>query len=201
MRVPKPPPPPPAVGAYGLSGGDAITTDYITDDDLRVVLSLLMPRNRLVCQVAIQTGLRIGDVVALPADLPQRASVREQKTGKTRRIYLPADLHKACLVQQRPPWLFPGRAGSRTGHITRQAVWQDIKRAQKAMRVRDQNFAPHSLRKIYAVNTFRKSRDLSAVQKALNHDDLAVTMLYALADQVRQRRPKRRRRQSKKGKG
>lgn len=164
-----------------------------------MVLALLTPRNRLICEVAIQTGLRIGDVVSLPSNIKQRATVHEAKTGKSRRIYIPADLLDRCQAQAIPPWLFPGRGGSKTGHQTRQAVWYDIKRAQRAMRVTGKIYAPHSLRKVYAVNQMHKTGDLTAVQRALNHDDPSVTLLYALADVVAQRRPTKKRRRKKNG--
>lgn len=170
-----------------------MTADYITDDDLEVVLTLLMPQNRLICQVALHTGLRIGDVVGLRADqLKRRFTVRESKTGKAKRVSLTADLLRRVQAQAGPVWAFPSPSdSSQTGHKTRQAVWADIKRAGKAMRLK-RNVTPHTLRKVYAVRKYAETGDLSAVQKALNHDDVAVTMLYALADAVAARRGQQR---------
>ena len=45
------------------------------------------------------------------------------------------------------------------------------------------------MRKIYAVNAYAKSGgDISKVQKLLNHSDPAVTMVYAMADVITQRK-------------
>lgn len=187
----------PRLRALLYQGGMTIaTTDYITDDDLELVLRLLTPRNRLVCLMAIATGLRIGDVVSMPADIRQRTTIHEAKTGKSRRVWIPTALYQDCIAQARPPWLFPGARHSKTGHITRQAVWADIKRAARAMRS-ERCIAPHSLRKVYAVRMYQASHDLSAVSRALNHDDMAVTAIYALADQMAQRRPTRQKRRKK----
>ena len=165
-------------------GGAAIVTHYITDDDLDVIYRLLMPQNRLVCIVAEKTGLRISDVLNLKtADLKQRMTIKEGKTGKSRRIYLNAALLEAIREQSGPVWAFPGAAGSHTGHKTRQAVWKDLKRAQRALRM-PENLGPHSLRKVYAVKMLRKTGDIKKVQKVLNHDDPAVTLIYAMADHV-----------------
>lgn len=50
-----------------------------------------------------------------------------------------------------------------------------------------ENLGPHSARKIFAVDLYHRTGDLEAVRKALNHTDQAVTMLYALADQLTSR--------------
>ena len=64
-------------------------------------------------------------------------------------------------------------------------------RAAKAFRVQV-HLAPHSLRKVYAVEAYRRSGgDLAKVKRLLNHDSEAVTMIYALADMVQQKRKKR----------
>lgn len=161
-------------------------TEFIDGQELELVLALLMPQNRLICQLALVTGLRIGDVVGLRADqLKPRPTIVEAKTKKSRRIYIPADLLRRIQAQAGKTWAFPGAKPGQ--HKTRQAVWHDIKRAAKACRC-NVNVAPHSLRKVYAVRNYHRTGDLRAVQRALNHDDQAVTMLYALADHLSRQR-------------
>lgn len=71
---------------------------------------------------------------------------------------------------------------------TRQAVWKDLKRIAGLFRLH-MNLAPHSCRKIYAVEAYKRSGgDVKKVQKLLNHDSEAVTMLYCLADELTKRR-------------
>lgn len=111
----------------------------------------------------------------------QRMTIHEHKTGKARRIYIPSGLCAEILAQAGPEWVFPGAKPGR--HKTRQAVWKDVKRAAKAFRL-PQNVAPHSLRKVYAVRLMAKYGDIRRVQRALLHDNLTVTMLYALADHL-----------------
>lgn len=96
-------------------------------------------------------------------------------------VGLPAPLRDAIHEQAGEVWAFPGRG--KTGHRTRQAVWKDVKRAAKMFRL-DQNVAPHSFRKVYAVDLFEKYGDLKTVQKALNHSSETTTILYACAAQV-----------------
>lgn len=151
------------------------------------MLALLMPSNRLACQLALHTGLRINDVLSIRTEqLRPRLTVREHKTGKGKRITIPKQLLSSIREQAGETWAFPGRDPSK--HRTRQAVWADIKRAQRALRLPD-NIGPHSLRKTYAVRKFTANGgDLAAVQRALNHSDVAVTMLYAMADHLTRQR-------------
>lgn len=168
-----------------------IKTDYVLADDLSHVYAALMPANRLACQVAEHTGLRIGDVLALRTEQlrkGQRLTVREAKTGKSRRVYIPRDLHDQLLEQAGNEWVFEG-ARDPAKHRTRQAVWADVKRAAKAFRL-PQNLAPHSLRKVYAVRAWEHCGDLAEVGRLLNHapDHPETTMIYVMAAELYRRR-------------
>lgn len=161
----------------------SMRTDYVKGDEMGHVLALLMPQNALICEVALHTGLRIGDVLALrTAQLKRQFYITEAKTQKRRRVNLPEALLVRIRAQAGEPWAFPGRKPGRPK--TRQAVWADVKRAARALRV-PANIAPHSLRKRYAVELYHDTGSLEAVQRALNHDRPLVTMLYALADTLR----------------
>lgn len=167
-------------------------TTYILQKQLELVLLLLTPVNRLICQVMLHTGLRVSDVVELRKDQIGRCFVvREKKTGKLRRVGLPDWL--ADEIRRRAgasEWAFPSPKDKRQ-HRTRQGVWKDIKRVAKIIHA-DGNPAPHSMRKVYAVDLMAKYHDVKKVQKALNHSNDTVTLLYALADQLAASAPLRR---------
>lgn len=114
--------------------------------------------------------------------LKPRITVKERKTGKGKRITIPAQLLRAIKDQAGEVWAFPGRDPEKPK--TRQAVWKDVKRAAAAMRL-PVNVGPHTMRKVYAVRKLAASGgDLAAVSRALNHSDMAVTLLYAMADHL-----------------
>lgn len=162
--------------------GFLIKTEYLMNKELEHVLAVLTPSNALVCQVCLHTGLRVSDVLCLKTEqIKPRFWVTEQKTGKRRMVGLPEPLREAILEQAGEVWAFPGRG--KTGHRTRQAVWKDVKRAARMFRL-DQNVAPHSFRKVYAVDLYEQYGDLKPVQKALNHSSEATTILYACAAQM-----------------
>lgn len=146
-----------------------------------------MPENRLAMEVALHTGLRIGDVLALRSDnLAQRMTIHESKTGKSRRISLSRGLYDRLKAISGQIWVFEG-ARDKTKHRTRQAVWMDVKRAAKALRL-PRNVTPHSARKVYAVDVYKRSGDLALAQRLLNHDSPEVTMIYAMSDHLARER-------------
>lgn len=159
-------------------------SDYIERGVMDHILAALTPPNRLAVLVSMLTGLRIGDVLSLKVTqiVTERATVKEAKTGKTRRIRLPVALRRELLLHAGKIWVFEGRLDSKR-HRTRQAVYKDIKRAARAFRVPLQ-VSPHTARKIYAVTEYRKDMDIRRVQRLLNHSSEAVTALYCLADEI-----------------
>lgn len=157
-------------------------TEYLLNKEVKHVLAALTPSNQLVVRVCLHTGLRIGDVVALRTEqLARQFTVREAKTKKPRKVGLPDELLFEIKAQAGSEWAFPGRVEGQ--HRTRQAVWKDVKRAAKAFRL-PQNVAPHSFRKVYAVELLNKYGDLERVKRALNHSNLEITMIYAMADKL-----------------
>lgn len=158
-----------------------MTTEYLLRREVDLVLGLLTPENRLVVRLLLHTGLRISDALALrPQQLKPNFWITEKKTGKRRQVGIPEPLLSDLLENSGKTFVFPGaKPGT---HRTRQAVWKDIKRAAAACRL-TQNVAPHSCRKVYAVELMKKYGDIERVRRALNHGGLAVTMIYAMADQ------------------
>lgn len=160
-------------------------TDWVNHDDMSVVLRLLMPANALVMETCLVTGLRVSDVLSLnmlQLSKGQRIKVYEHKTGKYKWIRLPKKLYDRLLAQCGIFWVFEG-CKDPLCHRTRQAVWADVKRAAKALRIKC-NVAPHSARKVYAVQIYRE-QGLEACRKALNHSDVNTTLIYLLSEFIK----------------
>lgn len=170
-------------------------TEYLIEKEVERVLDLLTYENRLVLRVLLHTGLRISDALQLrPEQLKPNFWVTEQKTGKRRQVGLPEPLLSDLRRSADSEWVFPGSKPGK--HRTRQAVWKDVKRAAAALRL-TANVAPHSARKVYAVELLKKYGDIDRVRRALNHGGLEVTLIYAMAD--KQLSAAGRRRRSKPG--
>ena len=151
----------------------------------------MMPENRLVMETCIATGLRASDVLNLRTErLRQRMTVRELKTGKTRRVYFPRELYLRLVGNAGKIWVFEGRTDY-TKHRTRQAVYRDVRLCaaffqRSGVVPRGATIGTHTGRKMAAVREMQRTGDIEAVGRLLNHSgrDKAVTMLYALADQL-----------------
>ncbi len=162
--------------------GADVKTEYLLEREVGHVLAALTPQNRLIARVCLHTGLRVGDVVALKREqLGRQFVVTEAKTGKRRKVGLPDGLRAEVLAQAGRDWAFPGAKDGQ--HKTRQAVWKDVKRAAKAFRL-PQNVGPHSFRKVYAVELLAKYGDIERVRRSLNHQNVATTLIYAMADRL-----------------
>ena len=165
-------------------------TDYIDRKTATAVFSQMQPVNRLICEVAMNTGLRIDDVCALRTQDIRKAkrksgwlTVTEQKTGKSKRLrFRYKDLDR-MLWQSGQVFVFQNRNDA-TRHRTRQAVWRDLARSAKPLRQQGINVSPHSLRKLYAVEQYEKHGDLKKVQKQLNHDNISTTLLYVMSREM-----------------
>lgn len=152
------------------------------------ILAALTYENRLAITVSLLTGLRIGDVLNLRSRdlLRDRFTITEEKTLKRRTIRLPDKLRDELQSIAGKIFVFENRLTARK-HRTRQAVYKDIKRAAKAFRIKS-NISCHTARKVYAVTEYKKDFSVARVKKLLNHSSEAVTMIYAIADELTERK-------------
>lgn len=152
------------------------------------------PVNALAVSIARATGLRISDVLSLRTIQVREAltnggriTIVEQKSGKTRDIVLSAEVMSSLLwVSRGSPdgfYCFPHRTNP-CKHRTRQSVWKDMRKAMEKLGVQPYVYSPHSTRKAYAVEIYAQSHDIEYVKRILNHDNIAVTALYALSDKM-----------------
>jgi integrase len=135
--------------------------------------------NALALRTSLETGMRIGDVLALEvADLKGRTiTYTAQKTGKKGKAVVSVDLANRLRKIAGRRFVFEGRNGKKPR--TRQAVWKDVKKATR--NIFEENVAPHSARKTFAVEDFQE-HGLPHTQKALQHDRTDTTVLYAFSD-------------------
>lgn len=156
-------------------------TDYITPELMYRLLGDMTEQNRLVLRFCLETGLRVSDVVEMPYTALHGTTVHyiAKKTKKNGTCKISHELFKDLLRQTDGTWLFPSYKSS-TGHLTRQSVWKALKKASKRADI-SRNVAPHSARKIFAVQDMKKN-GFAQVQKDLQHSRFDTTLLYCLSD-------------------
>lgn len=136
-------------------------------------------------EVALVTGMRIGDVLRLKTQNIGCGLITftAQKTGKSGSVACPRELCdklRARAGNRLGSWIFPSPANP-SAPLTRQAAWARVKRAAKRCGVDPDGVSPHSLRKTFAVQLYQRE-GLTAVQTALQHARVSTTEIYALSD-------------------
>lgn len=161
---------------------------YLSEREITAIFAHMDAYRRLVFEVAIQSGLRIGDVLKIRSrDLkqvaPEAVEIRyvAEKTKKkgTATVYGRTAVQLLSLRRGKSGFLWSSDA--KCGHITRQTAWNWMKTAANAAKIELNGVSPHSLRKSFAVR-IRHEQGMIAAQRALQHSDSATTAIYAYAD-------------------
>lgn len=161
---------------------------FLTDMEVRALRRVMRPQDWLPFAVAIETGLRVGDVCKVRCDdlTPEGLVYVAEKTGKAGEARLTRRTRQALMLQAAraahggSEWLFPSPNDPRE-HISRQALWKRLKRASARAGVTAQGVSPHSMRKVYGVREYHE-HGLDAAREGLQHRDIRTTEIYALAD-------------------
>ena len=154
-------------------------------------------RNRCLVELLYATGLRVSELVTLPAAAargePRMILVRG-KGGKERMVPVSGPARAALAAwlaardaaeeaaarpeRRQPPsrFLFPARG--RDGHMTRQAFHGLLKDIAAAAGVAPAAVTPHRLRHAFATHLLAGGADLRAIQTMLGHADVATTEIY-----------------------
>src|SRR4051794_19191697 len=151
---------------------------------------------RLTCllELVYATGLRVSELIALPASAAERNArmlVVRGKGGKERLVPL-NDAAKQAMAEYRallaqeggaakasrpnPKWLFPSFGES--GHITRQHFARELKSVAATAGLRPEQVSPHVLRHAFASHLLHNGADLRVVQTLLGHADISTTQIY-----------------------
>ena len=166
-------------------------TKYILPNEIEQIRHELEREDWLPLWIAQETGMRIGDILELRVENVDSGEIRyrAKKTGKDAVVSVQGALQRALSAKaefeyrdraRRDVWLFPSPRDRRK-HLTRQAVWWRVKRACRDAGLDPKGIAPHSFRKFFAVELFKRE-GLAAVQQALQHDRPSTTEIYALSD-------------------
>lgn len=141
-------------------------------------------RNLCLFRLMLETGLRVGEAVALRPEhlnrLTCRLTVREGKGAKDRVTWIREDLRDliAAWVERRPepPWLFPTRHGTK---LKTAYLRELVKRKARTAGVQEwAKVSPHTLRHTFATDLLRRTGNLELVRRALGHSDISTTQIY-----------------------
>lgn len=155
----------------------------IDEKTVKAVINGLKPIYRSVFRLMMDTGLRVGDAVNCKySDIDSKGYLHytAEKTKKRARIKVPPETLKyigwTLKRSKTDAYIFPSPTNNGS-HVSRQAVWKNIKKACTRAGVNPGGISPHSCRKHFAVDLFERD-GLGATMSALQHSSPSTTFLY-----------------------
>ena len=160
-------------------------------------LSVRLRAARLACLIELlyATGLRVSELVALPATAARRDArfIIVRGKGNKERLVPLNDAAKRAMADYLAllaesaathraernagsKWLFPSFGDS--GHLTRQHFARELKALAAAAGLRAAQLSPHVLRHAFASHLLHNGADLRVVQTLLGHADISTTQIY-----------------------
>ncbi|MBJ3762868.1 site-specific tyrosine recombinase XerD [Maribius pontilimi] len=152
-------------------------------------------RNTCLTELLYATGMRVSELVSLPAAAARgdpRMLLITGKGGRERMVPLSGPARDALAVwlaerdradqdaqSKGAPgskFLFPSRGKS--GHLTRHRFYVLIKELAVAAGIDPAQVTPHTLRHAFATHLLAGGADLMAIQALLGHADVATTEIY-----------------------
>ncbi len=149
-------------------------------------------RDKAMLELMYATGLRVSELVGLPAQAVNLRQGALRVTGKGSRERLVPMGEEAqhwlerYAAQARPilldkgrstPYLFVGANGE---PLTRQQFWSTVKRMAAVAGIEPSRISPHGLRHSFATHLLNHGADLRALQMLLGHSSLSTTQIYTL---------------------
>lgn len=150
-------------------------------------------RDLCLFTLGINSGLRVsdllkltvGDVVDASGKPLDRITLREKKTGKPKSFPISATAAKAIkdYLATRPgagvhePLFLSRKSKTGDGHLQRAQAYEIINRAARSVGITDQ-IGTHTLRKTFGYWAYKEGKDLTLIQKLLNHASPSITLSY-----------------------
>ena len=151
----------------------------ISNEESDKLIHWLDNRYKTIFDLAVQSGLRISDILNLRVkDVSNPMTVYEKKSKRKRTFTITDKLYNQLIflsdLKSKNDYVFESH--SKTGvSVHRSTIHRHIKKAAQWSRM---DCSTHSARKLYAQNILKETGSVEAVQKAMNHHKLSTTLTY-----------------------
>ena len=150
------------------------------------------PRDYLLFVFGINSGLRIGDILSLKladvknskGNLKDNLDIKEQKTGKTRKVFFNKQIKEALNhylkktgIFDLDQHLFTNEKTKGNKPISRVRAWQLIQTWCRKVGITDK-VGGHTLRKSFGYHLRKQGVSIERISNLLNHKNIKVTFRY-----------------------
>ena len=150
------------------------------------------PRDYLLFVFGINSGLRIGDILSLKLEdikdnegnLKDYLTIKEQKTGKTRKVFFNKQIREALNYYLKKTgifnldqYLFTNEKSKENKPITRIRAYQLINRWCEDVGI-NYKVGGHTLRKTFGYQMRMQGVGIERISNLLNHRNIKVTFRY-----------------------
>ncbi|MBA7564861.1 site-specific integrase [Candidatus Atribacteria bacterium 1244-E10-H5-B2] len=149
-------------------------------------------RDYLLFVFGINSGLRIGDLLSLKlgdvkdsrGDLKDDLDIKEQKTGKTRKVFFNKQIKEALKyylektdIFDLDRYLFTNEKSKKNKPITRVRAYQLINEWCREVGIKHK-VGGHTLRKTFGYHLRKQGISIEQISSLLNHQNIKVTFRY-----------------------
>jgi len=150
------------------------------------------PRDYLLFVFGINSGLRIGDILSLKladikndqGNLKDYLDIKEQKTGKPRKVFFNKQIKEALNHYLRKTgifdldrYLFTNEKSKKNKPISRVRAYQLINSWCRKVGITDK-VGGHTLRKSFGYHLRKQGISIERISNLLNHQNIKVTFRY-----------------------
>ena len=144
-------------------------------------------RARVILLLLYSSGVRVSELISF-----KTSAIKELKNdnsltvtgkgGKKRKLLIaPAVIDLLSEYNSMlggNDWLFPALKGTRGEHISRQRIFQILKKLAIISRIDVKRVYPHALRHSFATHMLQGGSNLRIIQTLLGHKDISTTQVY-----------------------
>lgn len=151
---------------------------------------LKFQRVAVMIKLMYACGLRVSELISLSVNCINfdKKQILVKGKGSKERIIPVADdaqksvlkwfeLHKKYADEYNKRFLFPS-VRSKTGHISRDSFFKDIKELALIAGIDQNKVSPHILRHSFATHLLQNDADLRSIQTMLGHESITTTEIY-----------------------
>lgn len=170
---------------------------YLTEDEVNLLLATAEQdtspkgvRLSAMLEILYACGLRVSELVSLPASAMTRQNAMLLVTGKGNKERLIPISEKATTATDayialrheflrdgmESPWLFPSKT-AKEGHVSRQTFDSELKALALKCAI-TKTVSPHVIRHSFATHLLNNDMDLRTLQQMLGHADISTTTIY-----------------------